>query len=313
MGRARQARRGRQPGAGGLGRRGDLRMVRAERRLVQQAQTARVAAAGAAAPVRADVALPPSGQDRGREPGDLREQALRAADPGADRLARGEGGDHPERHRRRPAGPAQAGRRPVPPGPDRHRPLPQAPGPGPGRAGGTAPRGRPVLAVHQVGDAVGALVGVAEPGRTRALRRRAAPGAACPAAARGGGVRRRGTGRRGLAAPGRLHAVHQRRRELPRRPGRGDGVAGGAGAAALAGRRDHLRHALDPPEPRGTWPPRSPRSATRRPGGARATRPTRRSAPRSTCRGVCEAWRGLLTTDLDPAVPGPMLELLGSG
>ena len=29
--------------------------------------------------------------------------------------------------------------------------------------------------------------------------------------------------------------------------------------------------------------------------------------------GVCEAWRGLLTTDLDPAVPGPMLELLGSG
>jgi glycosyltransferase involved in cell wall biosynthesis len=29
--------------------------------------------------------------------------------------------------------------------------------------------------------------------------------------------------------------------------------------------------------------------------------------------GVCEAWRGLLTTDLDPAAPGPMLELLGSG
>jgi glycosyltransferase involved in cell wall biosynthesis len=28
---------------------------------------------------------------------------------------------------------------------------------------------------------------------------------------------------------------------------------------------------------------------------------------------VREAWRGLLTTDLDPAVPGPMLELLGSG
>jgi glycosyltransferase involved in cell wall biosynthesis len=28
---------------------------------------------------------------------------------------------------------------------------------------------------------------------------------------------------------------------------------------------------------------------------------------------VCEAWRGLLTTDLDPAVPGPMLELLTSG
>jgi len=28
---------------------------------------------------------------------------------------------------------------------------------------------------------------------------------------------------------------------------------------------------------------------------------------------VCEAWRALLTTDLDPAVPGPMLELLGSG
>ena len=28
--------------------------------------------------------------------------------------------------------------------------------------------------------------------------------------------------------------------------------------------------------------------------------------------GVCETWRGLLTADLDPAVPGPMLELLGS-
>ena len=27
---------------------------------------------------------------------------------------------------------------------------------------------------------------------------------------------------------------------------------------------------------------------------------------------VCEAWRGLLTADLDPAVPGPILELLGS-
>ncbi len=29
--------------------------------------------------------------------------------------------------------------------------------------------------------------------------------------------------------------------------------------------------------------------------------------------GVCEAWRGLLTKDLDPAVRGPMLELLRSG
>jgi glycosyltransferase involved in cell wall biosynthesis len=28
---------------------------------------------------------------------------------------------------------------------------------------------------------------------------------------------------------------------------------------------------------------------------------------------VCEAWRGLLTKDLDPALPGPALELLGSG
>jgi glycosyltransferase involved in cell wall biosynthesis len=28
---------------------------------------------------------------------------------------------------------------------------------------------------------------------------------------------------------------------------------------------------------------------------------------------VCETWRGLLTADLDPAVPGPRLELLGSG
>jgi glycosyltransferase involved in cell wall biosynthesis len=28
---------------------------------------------------------------------------------------------------------------------------------------------------------------------------------------------------------------------------------------------------------------------------------------------VCEAWRGLLTTDRDPAIPGPTLELLGSG
>jgi glycosyltransferase involved in cell wall biosynthesis len=28
---------------------------------------------------------------------------------------------------------------------------------------------------------------------------------------------------------------------------------------------------------------------------------------------VCETWRGLLTADLDPSMPGPMLELLGSG
>ncbi len=27
---------------------------------------------------------------------------------------------------------------------------------------------------------------------------------------------------------------------------------------------------------------------------------------------VSEAWRGLLSADLDPAVPGPILELLGS-
>ena len=144
-------------------------------------------------------------------------------------------------------------------------------------------------AVHQVGDAVGALVGVAEPGRTRALRRRAAPGAARPAAARRGGVRRRGTRRRGLAAPGRLHAVHQRRRELPRRPGRGDGVAGGPGAAALAGRRDHLRHALAPPEPRGHG--RRDRRARRRSGlaerGRRGPRAgQRRVRPAARVRGL---------------------------
>ena len=28
---------------------------------------------------------------------------------------------------------------------------------------------------------------------------------------------------------------------------------------------------------------------------------------------VCQAWHGLLSADLDPAVPGPILELLGSG
>jgi hypothetical protein len=27
---------------------------------------------------------------------------------------------------------------------------------------------------------------------------------------------------------------------------------------------------------------------------------------------VCQAWRGLLNEDLDPAVPGPILDLLGS-
>ena len=42
-------------------------------------------------------ALPGAGQDRGGEPGGVREQALRAADPGADRLAGGEGGDRAER------------------------------------------------------------------------------------------------------------------------------------------------------------------------------------------------------------------------
>ncbi len=66
VGRAGQARRGRQPGTGGLGRRGDLRMVRAERRLVQQAQAARVTAAGPAAPVRAGVALPGARSRSGR-------------------------------------------------------------------------------------------------------------------------------------------------------------------------------------------------------------------------------------------------------
>ena len=126
VGRAGQARRGPQPGTGGLGRRGDLRMVRAERRLVQQAQAARVTAAGPAAPVRAGLALPGPGQDQRGEPGGVREHALRPADPGADRLARGEGGDGAERHRRGPAGPAQARRRPVPPRPGRHRPVPQA-------------------------------------------------------------------------------------------------------------------------------------------------------------------------------------------
>jgi hypothetical protein len=27
---------------------------------------------------------------------------------------------------------------------------------------------------------------------------------------------------------------------------------------------------------------------------------------------VCQAWRGLLTEDLNPAIPGPILDLLGS-
>jgi hypothetical protein len=27
---------------------------------------------------------------------------------------------------------------------------------------------------------------------------------------------------------------------------------------------------------------------------------------------LCQAWRGLLTEDLDPAIPGPVLDLLGS-
>ena len=81
VGRARQARPGGQPGARGLGRRGDLRVVRAERGLVQPAQAARLAAAGPAAPLRAALALPRPAQDQRREPGDLREQALRAAVP----------------------------------------------------------------------------------------------------------------------------------------------------------------------------------------------------------------------------------------
>jgi hypothetical protein len=81
VGRARQARPGRQPGARGLGRRGDLRVVRAERGLVQPAQAARLAAASPATPLRTALALPRPAQDRRREPGDMREQALRAAVP----------------------------------------------------------------------------------------------------------------------------------------------------------------------------------------------------------------------------------------
>jgi hypothetical protein len=126
VGRARQARRGGQPRASGLGRRGGVRVVRAERGLVQQAQAARLAAAGPAAPVRAAVPLPRPGQDRRGEPGGVREQALRPADPGVHRLARGQGGDGAERHRRSPARPAQAGRRALPPRPARHGALAQA-------------------------------------------------------------------------------------------------------------------------------------------------------------------------------------------
>ena len=48
-----------------------------------------------------------------------------------------------------------------------------------------------------------------------------------------------------LAAPGRLRPVHQRRRELPRRPGRRHGLRGCPGHPALAGRGGGLRHALD--------------------------------------------------------------------
>ncbi len=81
VGRPRQARPGGQPGARGLGRCGGLRVVRAERGLVQQAQAARLAAARPAAPLRAALALPRTAQDQRREPDGLREQALRPAVP----------------------------------------------------------------------------------------------------------------------------------------------------------------------------------------------------------------------------------------
>jgi glycosyltransferase involved in cell wall biosynthesis len=38
----------------------------------------------------------------------------------------------------------------------------------------------------------------------------------------------------------------------------------------------------------------------------------RQAAERFALRQVCDAWQRLLTTDLEPAVPGPLLELLGS-
>ena len=75
-------------------------------------------------------------------------------------------------------------------------------------------------------------------------------------------------------------------------PGRGHGVPGGAGAAALARRRDHLRHALDPPGSgrdgrRGRGPRGRGRLAR---GGRRRARPGgRRVQPEPGVRGLARA------------------------
>ena len=91
VGVARRARRGGLQGAGRMGRRGHLRVVRPERRLVQPPQAPRHPADRPPAPVRAVLALSGPGEDRQRRPGDLRQRALRPADQGAHWLAGREG------------------------------------------------------------------------------------------------------------------------------------------------------------------------------------------------------------------------------
>ena len=119
-----------EPRARRVGRRGRLRVVRAERRLVQRvAEEARppgAASRRAPAPLRAvrRVAGPP--RHRRDRPGRVRQPALRRPDPQDDRLARREGRRHPELGGRRAVRPRQAARRRAPPGHDRHRAVAQA-------------------------------------------------------------------------------------------------------------------------------------------------------------------------------------------
>ena len=136
-----QALRRGQHGHGPVGGRRDLRMVRAERDLVQQAQAARLAPDRPAAPVRARRGLREPGQHQGDRPGRVREPALCPAVPRAGWLARRA---RWSRSRTRWMWPSSTGPSWKVPGitsASSGSCRPQAPGSRPRRARGTPPRG----------------------------------------------------------------------------------------------------------------------------------------------------------------------------
>ena len=294
---ARQARPGGEPRTRRLGRRGGLRVVRAERGLVQHGTSGAGSAAASSACTGSSCTArwPGPARHRRRRPGGLRQPALRAADP-----------------RDAPAGPPT--RSPSSRTGSTTRQFDRAKLPGAryhlGMIGIAPSRKRLDLALDVLEElrrddptvqlfvkskhALGALVDLEQPGGAGALRRRCSAGSSRSPLLRGAVVfDHAGPDVAVLAAPGRLRAVHQRRRELPPGPGRGHGLRRGAGAAGLAGRGHDLRPALDPADPgRDGRRDRRSRPRTTAPGGPPGRTPG--TAPPSTWTDA-RAWHGLLT------------------